>query len=80
MMNKKKSLGREQIYKFIIEFMKKNGYAPSVKEICIGTDISSTTNVYTHLLKLEDEGKIKMKRKTTRAIKVIGYQFVKMED
>lgn len=80
MMNKEKISRREQVYNFIVEFMKKNGYAPSVKEICIGTDISSTSNVYTHLLKLEDEGKIKMKRKTTRAIKVIGYQFVKMED
>ena len=32
------------------------------------------------LVLLEDEGKIQMKKKSTRAIKVIGFQFVKMEE
>ena len=71
---------REQIYNFLVDFVKKNGYAPSVREICTGTDLSSTSSVYMHLLKLEDEGKIQMKKKSTRAIKVIGFQFVKMEE
>jgi SOS-response transcriptional repressors (RecA-mediated autopeptidases) len=74
-----KGTGRERVYNFIVEFIKNNGYAPSVREICVGTDLSSTSSVYAHLLKLEDEGKIEMKRKSTRAIKVIGFQFVKME-
>ena len=75
-----KGTRRERVYNFIVEFMKKNGYAPSVREICTGTDLSSTSSVYMHLLKLEDEGKIQMKKKSTRAIKVIGFQFVKMEE
>lgn len=72
--------GRERVYNFIVEFVKNNGYAPSVREICTGTDLSSTSSVYAHLLKLEDEGKIEMKKKSTRAIKVIGFEFVKMEE
>lgn len=72
--------GRERVYNFIVEFIKKNGYAPSVREICNGTDLSSTSSVYAHLLKLEDEGKIQMKKKSTRAIKVIRFEFVKMEE
>lgn len=72
--------GRERVYNFIVEFIKKNGYAPSVREICVGTNLSSTASVYMNLLKLEDEGKIQMKKKSTRAIKVIGYEFVKMEE
>lgn len=75
-----KTTGRERVYNFIVEFIKKNGYAPSVREICVGTDLKSTASVYAHLLKLEDEGKIQMKKKSTRAIKVIGFQFVKMEE
>ena len=71
---------REQIYNFLVDFVKKNGYAPSVREICTGTDLSSTSSVYMHLLKLEDEGKIQIKKKSARAIKVIGFQFVKMEE
>ncbi len=72
--------GRERVYNFIVDFIKKNGYAPSIREICTGTDLSSTSSVYMHLLKLEDEGKIEMKHNATRAIKIIGFQFVKMED
>ena len=72
--------GRERVYNFIVDFIKKNGYAPSIREICTGTDLSSTSSLYMHLLKLEDEGKIEMKHNATRAIKIIGFQFVKMED
>ena len=74
-----KGTGRERVYNFIVEFIKNNGYAPSVREICTGTDLSSTSSVYMHLLKLEDEGKIQVKRKSTRAIKVVGYEFIKVK-
>ena len=77
---KSRGTGQERVYNFIVEFIKNNGYAPSVREICTGTDLSSASSVYMHLLKLEDEGKIEMKRKSPRAIKVIGFQFVKMEE
>lgn len=70
---------REQIYNFLVDFVKKNGYAPSVREICTGTNLSSTSSVYMHLLKLEDEGKIQVKRKSTRAIKLVGYEFIKVK-
>lgn len=75
-----KGTRRERVYNFIVEFMKKNGYAPCLKEICAGTYLSSTSSVRNHLLELEDEGKIKMKPNSPRAIKVIGFQFVKMEE
>lgn len=76
----RKGTGRERVYNFIVEFIKNNGYAPSVREICTGTDLGSTSSVYMHLLKLEDEGEIQMKKQSTRGIKVIGFQFVKMEE
>ena len=72
--------GRERVYSFLVDFIQKNGYSPTVREICVGTGLRSTSSVYAHLLKLEDEGKIEMKKKSTRAIKVIGFQFVKMEE
>ena len=81
-----KEIGQTQIttkdivYNFLVEFIKKNGYAPCLKEICAGTYLSSTSSVRNHLLELEDEGKIKMKPNSPRAIKVIGFQIVKMEE
>lgn len=75
-----KRTGKERVYNFVVRYIKKNGYAPSVREICAGTNLSSTSSVYMHLLKLEDEGKIEMKRgNSPRAIRVAGYEYRKME-
>ena len=71
---------KDVVYNFLVEFIKKNGYAPCLKEICAGTYLSSTSSVRNHLLELEDEGKIKMKPNSPRAIKVMGLKFVKMEE
>ncbi|GFI15296.1 LexA repressor [Lachnospiraceae bacterium] len=70
---------QEMVYNFLIEFIKKNGYPPSLREICTGTHLSSTSSVHNHLLALENEEKIKMKPNSPRALKVIEFQFVKME-
>ena len=68
---------RNKVYDFLVDFFIKNGYAPSVREICRGVGLKSTSSVYGHLLALEDEGKIEIKENMTRAIKLIGYKFVK---
>ena len=36
---------KDVVYNFLVEFIKKNGYAPCLKEICAGTYLSSTTNL-----------------------------------
>jgi len=71
---------RERVYNFLVEFIKKNGYAPSMREIRDGTYLSSKSSVYNHLLKLEDEGRIKMKPNSPRSIRLVGYEFVKVEE
>lgn len=71
---------REKVYNFIVEFIKENGYSPSVNEIGIGTNLSSTSSVYYHLLKLKMMGKIDMKENAPRTISVKGYKFVKTEE
>lgn len=67
---------REKVYNFIVEFIKKNGYSPSVREICIGTNLRSTSSVCNHLLKLKMMGEIDMRENTPRTISVTGYKFV----
>lgn len=72
---------RKKVYDFLVEFITENGYAPCLREICAGTGLNSTSSVYEHLMKLEKEGKIEMKRGySPRAIKLVGYKFVKMEE
>lgn len=71
---------RKNVYDFIVKFITKNGYAPSVREICDGTDLKSTSSVYNHLMVLERMGKIHMKANKTRAISLVGYKLVKEEE
>ena len=72
-----KGTSREKVYNFLVKYIKKNGYAPTIREICMGTGLSSTSSVYVYLQKLEDEGRIEMKRNSPRAIKLVGYEFRK---
>lgn len=70
---------QELVYRFLVKYIKDNGYSPSIREICIGTDLSSTSSVYNCLLKLEEERKIEVKHDSPRAIKLIGFELVKKE-
>ena len=77
---KKHGTTRQEVYNFIVGFVTENGFAPSVREICAGTGLKSTSSVHSHLLGLESEGKIEIKQGySPRAIKLVGYKFVKME-
>ena len=71
---------RQKVYNYIVKYMKENGYAPSVREICQGVGLSSTSSVHNHLSNLEEEGKIKMRGNSPRAICIIGYEFVKQNE
>lgn len=71
---------RQRVYDFLVEFMIKNGYAPSVREITDGVGLKSTSSVYAHLVHLETEGQIETKPHSPRAIKVVVYEYKKVED
>lgn len=71
---------REKVYNFLIKYVEKHGYAPSVREICEGVNLKSTSSVFSHLSKLEEEGKIEMRGNSPRAIKIIGYGYMKLDE
>lgn len=66
-----------ETYQFIISYIQENGYPPTVREIADGIGVASTSTVCNRLIKLERDGWIKTKLSSPRAIKVIGYKFVK---
>lgn len=70
---------RQKVYNFIIDYIQNNGYSPSIKEISIGTNLSSTATVCYHLEKLKMMGKIDMKENVARSIRVLGYEYRKAE-
>ena len=62
----------DKIYNYIIEFIGKEGYPPSVRDICQGTGIRSTSTVHSHLKRLQDSGKLDYTAGRRRAISLNG--------
>ena len=62
---------REQIYQFIVKYINDKGYSPSIREISSAVGLKSSSNVHVHLMKLEEEGRIEMKPRCPRTIKVL---------
>ena len=70
---------REEIYKFIVMFVMENQYSPSVREICEGVGLKSTSSVYSHMDRLKKEGRIDYNPTSPRTITIPGYKFMKIE-
>lgn len=65
------STKREEIYAYLTDFMAEHSYAPSVREICAATGLSSTASVYYHLQALAQEGRIALDESKKRAITLL---------
>lgn len=59
---------KEEILRFLTKFIRENGYAPSVREICAAVGLQSTATVHYHLNALRDEGLISMDELKKRTI------------
>ena len=62
---------RKRIYDFIVEYISRHNYSPTVREICTGVNLKSTSTVHHHLLVLEDNGLIRMGCNKVRSIEVL---------
>ncbi len=59
----KKSLTEKEYetYRFLIDYITENGYAPSYKKMAKGLGVNSTSIIYERMQKLECRGKIEVK-------------------
>jgi len=64
----------ELIYDYIVFHIRKEGYPPSVREICSGVGIKSTSTIHSHLKRLQDMGRIEYTPGKRRAIIVPDLQ------
>ncbi|HHU54173.1 MAG TPA: transcriptional repressor LexA [Clostridiaceae bacterium] len=60
----------EKVYQFIVKYITKNTYSPSVRDICRGVGIKSTSTIHNHLNRLQDDGRITYSDGKRRAIVV----------
>ncbi|KYH29862.1 MULTISPECIES: transcriptional repressor LexA [Clostridium] len=68
-----------EIYEFIKKQILEKGYPPSVREICKGVGLSSTSTVHGHLERLEKKGLIRRDSTKPRAIEILKEPMIKKE-
>lgn len=81
-MNQKLELSKNEknILMFIKEQVKKNGYPPSVREICKAVGLKSTSSVHMYLSRLKEKEYITKQDLKTRALKIVDQDFNSFDD
>lgn len=75
-MNKGKiSKKQSEILEFMKNYIQDKGYPPSVREMCIGVNLKSTSSVHSHLETLEKNGYIRRDPSKPRAIEIVDDEF-----
>lgn len=67
-MPKKLTAKQQQVLNFIESYVRDHGYPPSVRDICQGIGVRSTSTVHGYLTRLEKGGYIKRESTKTRSI------------
>lgn len=63
---------QEEVLDFLKQYILNHGYPPSVREICQGVHLSSTSSVHSHLSSLERKGYIKRDGNKSRTIEIVS--------
>lgn len=58
----------DRVYNYVKSYIKENTYSPSVRDICKGAGLKSTSSVHTYLKKLDEMGLIEYRPGMRRAI------------
>ncbi len=66
-----RSARRKQICQFIDRFRKRKGYSPSIRDVCIGVGIKSTSNVWYHFQTMERDGILRRELGISRSVVVV---------
>jgi len=69
---------RENIFKFIQTFLSERGYAPTVRDIVKGCNLSSTAVVQHHLNVLEKQGYLHRDPQVVRSIQLMGKDIIEV--
>lgn len=60
----------QELYEYICERIRRDGYAPTVRDICAALDIKSTSTAHAYIAKLESKGYIRRAQGKSRTMRV----------
>lgn len=61
----------ETILTYIKTFIKEHQYPPTIREICVGVGLKSTSSVSEHIVHMKNKGVIKYEPESPRTIRII---------
>ena len=64
----------DRVYNYICNYIKDHNISPSVRDICAGVGLKSTSSVHSYLKQLDEMGKIEYRPGIRRAI-IIKQQY-----
>ena len=62
---------QENVLKTIKKFLAKNGFSPTIRELCEISNLKSTATMFVHVKKLEEKGYLKQTKNKFRTIELI---------
>lgn len=68
----------EEVLEFIKRYMKREGTTPTIREICEGIKLNSTSSVHTYFQRLVDKGYIKQYEKGSSRYSVKGMNYAEI--
>lgn len=71
---------QRQIVDYIAQYIQKNGFSPTLKEIAAALGVSSLATVHEHLQALERKNVIKRHEGTVRGIELVDRTFLRVTD
>ena len=71
---------QQRVLDYVREQIKKDGYAPSVRDICKALDLKSTSTVHGYLARLEKKGLIQKAALKPRTLRIVGEEGEREED
>lgn len=60
-----------RVLEFVAQFIQRHGYAPTLKEICLGVGVRSPATVCEHIYKLEEKGFVRRLAGKRRGIEIL---------
>ncbi|MBQ6154400.1 GntR family transcriptional regulator, partial [bacterium] len=71
---------QKQIYDYLCQYIQKNEFAPTLKEIADAMGVSSVATIHEHLKALEDKNLIHRNKGKNRAIELTNRTFLKLTE
>ncbi len=71
---------QKQIYDYLCQYIQKNEFAPTLKEIAEAMNVNSVATIHEHLKALEDKNLIRRSKGKNRAIELTNRTFLKLTE